>query len=215
MGKIYLIRHGETDSNLSHRFQGQMDLPLNGAGLAQARSMAAYMADKKIDAIYCSNMLRARMTAAELAMPRYLAYRPLDSLKEVSFGDWEGLAYDEIRQRWPEEMDAFLHRPAEWIPPHGETFAAALERCRAAYAQIFAEQGHDKNIAIVSHGGIIRLQLCLALGMPLNNLWKLSVYNVSVSTLSDWQGELCVDTMNIANFVQRNCASTALSYGRK
>ena len=52
MGKIYLIRHGETDSNLGHKFQGQMDLPLNATGLAQARQMAAYMADKKIDAIY-------------------------------------------------------------------------------------------------------------------------------------------------------------------
>ena len=166
--------------------------------------MAAYMAGKKIDAIYSSSMLRARMTAAELAMSRNLPYRSLDLLKEISFGDWEGLEYAEITARWPKEMEAFLHHPAEWEPPHGETFAAAQERCRLAFEHIFAEQGHDKNIAIVSHGGIIRLQLCLALGIPLNNLWRLSVYNVSVSTLSDWQGNLCVDTMNVADFLQRS-----------
>ena len=201
MGKIYLIRHGETDSNKGHRFQGQMDLPLNGTGLAQARQMARYMANKSIDVIYCSSMLRACMTAAELALSKNLAYRPLDLLKEISFGDWEGLEYGEINRRWPKEMDAFLRRPAEWEPPNGETFAAAQQRCRLAFEKIFAEQGHDKNIAIVSHGGIIRLQLCLALGIPLNNLWRLSVYNVSVSTLSDWQGSLCVDTMNVADFL--------------
>ena len=204
MGKIYLIRHGETDSNLGHKFQGQMDLPLNATGLAQARQMAAYMADKKIDAIYSSSMLRAKMTTAVLAQSRGMAYRSMDLLKEISFGDWEGLEYAEITARWPKEMEAFLHRPAEWEPPHGETFAAAQERCRLALEQIFAEQGHDKNIAIVSHGGIIRLQLCLALGIPLNNLWRLSVYNVSVSTLSNWQGNLCVDTMNVADFLQRS-----------
>ncbi|WP_293728972.1 histidine phosphatase family protein [uncultured Phascolarctobacterium sp.] len=201
MGKIYLIRHGETDSNKGHRFQGQMDLPLNGTGLAQARQMVQYMAGKRIDAIYCSSMLRACMTAAELALSKNLAYKPMDLLKEISFGDWEGLEYGEINRRWPREMENFLHRPAEWEPPGGETFAAAQRRCQLSFEQIFAEQGHDKNIAIVSHGGIIRLQLCLALGIPLNNLWRLSVYNVSVSTLSDWQGSLCVDTMNVADFL--------------
>lgn len=70
MGKIYLIRHGETNSNLGHKFQGRIDMPLNGNGLQQARKMAKYMADKKIDAIYSSSMLRARMTAAELAMAK-------------------------------------------------------------------------------------------------------------------------------------------------
>lgn len=202
MSKIYLIRHGETDSNLCHRFQGQLDLPLNGTGLAQARRLAAYMDAKKIDVIYSSSMLRASMTAAELAMRRNLPYRTLDLLKEISFGDWEGLEYDEIKARWPQEMHNFLHRPAAWQPPHGETFAGARERCALAFEKIFAEQGHEKNIAIVSHGGIIRLQLCLALGIPLDNLWKLSVYNVSVTTLSDYRGELCVDSLNMAEFLQ-------------
>ncbi len=204
MSKIYLIRHGETDSNLGHKFQGQIDLPLNGMGLNQARKMARYLADKHIDVIYCSSMLRACMTAAELALSKNMPYKPLDLLREISFGDWEGLEYSEITRRWPEQMDAFLHRPEEWVPPNGETFTAAQRRCQLAFDRIFAEQGHDKNIAIVSHGGIIRLQLCLALGIPLNNLWRLSVYNVSVSTLSDWQGSLCVDTINVADFLKRS-----------
>ncbi len=201
MGKIYLIRHGETDSNLNHKFQGQLDLPLNATGIAQAKKMVRYMADKKIDVIYTSSMIRACMTAAELALNKNLAYRPLDLLREISFGDWEGLEYAEINQRWPKEMHDFLTRPEQWIPPNGETFAAAQKRSELAFEKIFAEQGHDKNIAIVSHGGIIRLQLCSVLGIPLNNLWKLSVYNVSVSTLTDYNGTLCVSTVNVADFL--------------
>ena len=59
MGKIYLIRHGETDSNKGHRFQGRMNMPLNAKGLAQAELLADFLREKKIDKIYCSNMLRA------------------------------------------------------------------------------------------------------------------------------------------------------------
>lgn len=207
MGKIYLIRHGETDSNSEHRFQGRLDLPLNSKGLQQAKSMSEYMAEKKIDIIYSSTMLRARMTAAELAMSKNMSYRPLELLQEISFGDWEGMAYAEINKKWPNEMELFLNRPAAWVPPNGETFLAAQERCQKAFDQIFAECGHDKNIAIISHGGIIRLQLCIALGIPLDNLWKLSIYNVSVSTLSDWQGTLCADSINVADFLKTNFKS--------
>ncbi|MFR4383374.1 MAG: histidine phosphatase family protein [Phascolarctobacterium sp.] len=58
-----------------------------------------------------------------------------------------------------------------------------------------------KEYCYCSHGGIVRLQLCMALGIPLNNLWKLSVYNVSVSTLSDWNGTLCAESINVADFL--------------
>lgn len=210
MGKIYLIRHGETDSNKGHRFQGRLDLPLNAKGLRQAECLAAYLQQQPVDRIYCSSMLRACMTAAPLALSKNLAYQPLSLLQEVSFGAWEGLEYSEINRRWPKELDAFLSRPDEWIPPQGESFREVAARCQQAFDYIFAREGHDKNIAIISHGGIIRVQLCLLLGMPLNNLWRLSVHNVSVSTLNDWQGNIIVETVNDAHFVRRSAANNWL-----
>ncbi len=201
MGKIYLIRHGETDSNKGHQFQGRMDWPLNGAGMAQAAQMAKYMQQFDLDAIYTSSMVRAKMTAAQLAMAKGMSYKSVDLLKEISFGDWEGLSFDEIRRRWPGEMDNFLNHPTKWVPPHGETFEAAGVRAQAGLQQIFDEAGHDKNIAIVAHGGIIRLLLCSILGIPLDNMWRLNVYNVSVSKISDWQGSLVVDAINITDFL--------------
>ena len=111
MGKIYLIRHGETDSNKGHRFQGRINMPLNAKGLEQSEKLAAYMQHLPVDKIYCSSMLRACMTAAPLAMSKNMSYQPLDLLQEVSFGAWEGLEYAEISRRWPKEMDDFLTRP--------------------------------------------------------------------------------------------------------
>lgn len=202
MGKIYLIRHGETDSNKGHKFQGRMNLPLNARGMEQAQSLAQYMQHLPVDAIYSSSMLRACMTAAPLAMSKNLAYHPLELLQEVSFGDWEGLEYGEISKRWPKEMDTFLSRPGEWIPPHGESFLEVEKRCAKAFEYIFAREGHEKNIAIVSHGGIIRVQLCLLLDIPLNNLWKMSVHNVSVSTFNDWQGNMVAEVINDTHFLK-------------
>ena len=105
MGRIYLIRHGETDSNKGHRFQGRINMPLNAKGLEQSEKLAAYMQHLPVDKIYCSSMLRACMTAAPLAMSKNMSYQPLDLLQEVSFGAWEGLEYAEISRRWPKEMD--------------------------------------------------------------------------------------------------------------
>ena len=163
MGKIYLIRHGETDSNKGHRFQGRINMPLNAKGLEQSEKLAAYMQHLPVD---------------------------------------KGLEYAEISRRWPKEMDDFLTRPGEWIPPQGESFHDVARRCQAAFDYIFEREGHEKNIAIVSHGGIIRVQLCLLLGIPLNNLWKLSVHNVSVSMLNDWQGNIIAETINDAHFAR-------------
>ncbi len=203
MGKIYLIRHGETDSNKGHRFQGRINLPLNAKGIEQASMLAEYMQHLRLDAIYCSSMLRACMTAAPLAMSKNMAYHPLDLLQEVSFGEWEGLEYGEISRRWPKEMEDFLSRPGEWIPPKGESFYDVEQRCRAAFEKIFSNEGHERNIAIVSHGGIIRVQLCMILGIPLNNLWKLSVHNVSISTINDWQGNMIAEVINDAHFAKQ------------
>ncbi len=203
MGKIYLIRHGETDSNKGHRFQGRINLPLNAKGIEQAGMLAEYMQHLRLDAIYCSSMLRACMTAAPLAMSKNMAYHPLDLLQEVSFGEWEGLEYGEISRRWPKEMEDFLSRPGEWIPPKGESFYDVEQRCRTAFEKIFSNEGHEKNIAIVSHGGIIRVQLCMILGIPLNNLWKLSVHNASISTINDWQGNMIAEVINDAHFAKQ------------
>lgn len=201
MGKLYLIRHGETDSNKGHRFQGRLDMPLNNKGLEQARKLARFMENVHLDAIYSSTMLRATMTAAELAVSKNLPFYTTDLLQEVSFGEWEGKEFSEISRRWPKEMEAFLTKPGHWYPPNGETFNNVEERCKRAFELIFSEQGHDKNIVIISHGGIIRVQLCMVLGMELDNLWRLAVHNVSVSTIDDWEGNLMVEAINIHHFL--------------
>lgn len=202
MGRIYLIRHGQTDSNSGKLFQGQMDTPLNVEGLNQAQQMAEYMKNFDIDAIYCSSLMRARMTTAGLAMAKNMAYKPIEALKEVSFGDWEGVSFATLHREHGQEMLTFLERPGDFTPPRGESFAQAQERCVAGLMSILEKEGHDKNIAVISHGGIIRLLVCYFLGIPLNNLWKMAIRNVSVTTIYDADGNFMVEAVNDDHFLK-------------
>ena len=102
MARIYLIRHGETNGNKLKSIQGCIDLPLNEKGIEQAEKMANYFKDIPLDAIYCSSMTRACRTAEELAKVKGLEYHPMDELREITFGEWEGVEFPELERRWPE-----------------------------------------------------------------------------------------------------------------
>jgi 2,3-bisphosphoglycerate-dependent phosphoglycerate mutase len=137
---LLLARHGETDWNRERRWQGHADPPLNGAGRAQASALAAGVTD--IDAIYTSDLARARQTAeivaAELGVPVHVDAR----LREIDVGEWSGLTRVEIAERFP--------GATRWV--NGETREAMSERVVAALLEIAAahEGGH---VLVVTHGG--------------------------------------------------------------
>ncbi len=199
MRKIYLIRHGQTDSNNDKKFQGRIDTPLNTTGIEQAKKLAAYMKQFPLDAVYCSIMQRARMTAEPLAAAVGLSANYMEEFQEVSFGDWEGLTYWEIKEKWPAEIDLFFTRPAECVPPGGETFQNVQDRSFDALNKILKAQ--DGNIAIVSHGGIIRALICRLLNMPLNSFWKINIYNASVSIFSGQDGNFLAEVINDSHYL--------------
>jgi len=157
MTELLLVRHGETDWNVEHRVQGHTDRPLNETGLAQARALAAELADEHIDAIYASDLARARDTAHAIAEPRGLAVAVLPSLREKNFGTWEGLRDDEIRERFPEAESG----------PWGdaETTEELAARVLGALGEI-AEQHPEGRVLVVTHGGPLRAVLLHCDGAP-------------------------------------------------
>lgn len=203
MGKIYLIRHGQTDSNAGKSFQGRIDNPLNKVGLREAELMAEYMSQLPLNAIYSSSLLRARQTAEALSKRCNLPYKPMDLLQEASFGEWEGVSFKELWEKYPQEMELFMTKPGEFTPPGGLSFLDSQRRWKEAIKLILEEQGQDKNIAIVAHGGMIRVILCTLLDCPLNSLWKFTVHNVSVSTVINWDGNMILDTINDYHFLEQ------------
>lgn len=147
---IFLVRHGETDWNRERRVQGHADRPLNEVGREQAAALAAELAGESIDAVYASDLVRARDTALAVASALGLEVVPHAGLREKHFGTWEGLLDHEVLERYPQAATG------PW--GDGETTGQLAERVLAALHEIAARHPGETVLA-VSHGGPLRAVL--------------------------------------------------------
>jgi probable phosphoglycerate mutase len=161
---ILLVRHGETDWNRERRIQGQTDTPLNDLGREQARALAAELADERIDAVYASDLSRARETAEILAERLDLPVVLDAALRERDFGNWEGQTVAELDRSWPGAF-ARWHTGGEGEWQGGEGHAELAERVRGAVRRLAAAHPGDR-ILLVAHGGPMRILLMDAEGLP-------------------------------------------------
>jgi len=159
---LLLARHGETDWNRARRWQGHADRPLTDHGRAQAAALGDRLADIALDAVYSSDLRRARETAEAVALPHGLDVIELPELREVDVGSWEGLTRDEAESRFPDGFRRWLAGGTGW--EDGETYAEMSRRVLAVVERI-ASDHEGGRILIVSHGGPIRAIHGAALGM--------------------------------------------------
>ncbi len=153
MTEFLLVRHGETDWNRDRRFQGHADPPLNETGREQARALGAELAGERLDAVYSSDLARAHETA-EIISARTGARVVLDpDLREIDVGEWQGLTWPEIEQRYPAGVQNWHESGHGW--QSGETYDQLGERVVAALRRIAAEHPAGR-VAIVGHGGTVR-----------------------------------------------------------
>jgi broad specificity phosphatase PhoE len=161
--ELLLVRHGETDWNRERRFQGHADPPLNDAGREQAYELAETLAGDGIDAIYTSDLQRARETAEILAARFGSEVVALRELREIDVGDWQGLTWPEIEERHPDAA-ARWHRDGHgWHG--GESYDQLRERIVAALRGI-AERHPGQRVLVVGHGGTVRATRAFVDGVP-------------------------------------------------
>jgi alpha-ribazole phosphatase len=164
---IYLLRHGEVVRAETRRFIGHLDVPLSPDGEAQCAAQARRLAGLRIDALYSSDLARARRSGEIIGAPHGLTPEVLPALREMAMGRWEGLTVEEIREREPDAFRDWLTRIGEFPFPDGESVPDLVARAGPAFDRIVAAGG---TIAIVAHGGTNRALLCRALGVPLERL---------------------------------------------
>jgi phosphoserine phosphatase len=169
--RIHLIRHGETNWNREKRAQGQMESVLTLEGQIQAAELSNKVRSLGIREVYCSSSMRARQTADILFAGRAVPIRYCDQLREIYMGPWEGKLYSDIRAQDAEQFDAFWARPHQFILPGAETFADVQRRATQCLRKILAESDAE-DIAIISHGVLIKTILCDVESRPLAELWQ-------------------------------------------
>ncbi|MEU8123942.1 histidine phosphatase family protein [Spirillospora sp. NPDC049024] len=168
MTRLVLVRHGETEWHAENRYAGVSDVALTALGLDQARSLAAWAATARPDAVWCSDLSRSRLTAAPSAAAIGARLHVDRRLRELDFGQGEGLTRAEMERKFPEELRAFLADPVAAHLPGGEDPAAAARRFTACLDDI-ARLHEGGRVLVVAHSTAIRLALCRLLGMPLKD----------------------------------------------
>ena len=154
--RILAIRHGQTAWNAASRIQGHTDIALDATGEWQAGRLAAALADEPLQAVYSSDLSRARQTAAPLAARAGLELRIDAGLRERAFGEFEGLSFAQIEQRWPDRAHAWRRRDPDFGAPGGEVLRDFRNRVGAAVTRL-ARAHPGQGIALVTHGGVLDL----------------------------------------------------------
>jgi alpha-ribazole phosphatase len=184
--RLWLVRHGLTEWNTQQRFCGYSDIPLSAQGRAQALWLAQRLKEETISAICTSDLVRARETAEIIAHQRTPAVpiRVSAAWREIDFGDWEGLTYVEIVERFKDQLGFFVD-PEHYSPPNGESLAHLQQRVEIGLAAIIHSHAlsTDGDVVIVGHGGPLRILLCGILGIPLQRQWQLRLDPGSLSAI--------------------------------
>lgn len=179
---LIVIRHGETAWNRERRLQGQLDIPLNDFGVAQARALAEALAGEPIDAVYSSDLSRAMETALPLAERLGLPVRPEPRLRERCYGELEGMTYAEVAQQRPEDFARWQARVPGYGPPGGESLLGFHER--AVETVLALSRRHPgERIALVAHGGVLDCLYREATGMTLEAPREHELLNASINRL--------------------------------
>jgi alpha-ribazole phosphatase len=169
MSTIVLIRHGETC--MAGRFCGQSDPGLNAVGKREAVHVAENVSKLDIGRIYSSDLRRASQTAKVIAQQTGIAADYLTGLREVHFGQWEGLTWQEIEARFPDEADRWLREFPLRSAPGGEAYTAFTARVETTIAALLSEAA-DMTIAVVTHRGVMRHALTKVFGFAETEAWE-------------------------------------------
>lgn len=167
---IILMRHAETLGGKG-RYVGTTDLALSESGRKQATALSGAVRGLPVKALYTSPLGRARDTAAPVAAGLGLETTTLPELAEISLGEWEGRTFEEVRRNDPQAYEARGQDFEGFRPPGGESFSDLAERAIAALELMSAQ---PLPCLAVTHAGVIRVALCRALGLPLNDLFSFS-----------------------------------------
>jgi broad specificity phosphatase PhoE len=182
--RLLLAPHAPTQWNAERRYQGHVDTPLSDVGRRQAALLARRLAEEPIDEIHVSDLRRAVETAEAVAAQIPLALRVDPRLRELAFGAWEGLTFEEVCQKFPEMTPSSETNVPRIPPPGGETLIQLADRIGSFFAEVKRELSPKRTLLVVAHRGALQVFLSLALGLPPDAWWKFRLEPASLSEIN-------------------------------
>lgn len=182
MARVILVRHGETEMGRNRFLCGQTDEPLNSQGLKQIEHLAERLSRVHLDAIYSSDLQRAWATAEAVAKTHNLAVMACPEIREMDFGQCEGLTFAQVEKRYPDVARLWLARSPMLSYPGGESLEHFAQRVNSLSVRLQKHKATD-TIVLAAHLGSLRLLLCGLLGILRQHWWQFQLDYASSSTV--------------------------------
>ncbi|MCI9260167.1 MAG: histidine phosphatase family protein [Romboutsia sp.] len=200
MVKLILVRHALTVDNQKSRLSGHIDSSISEEGREQIDKITNYLKDFDIDKIYTTTSSRTKDTVKKLSELKSIEIIEKESLKEISFGDFEGLTFKEIENRYPEEFQDMIKKGYEYKYPNGESLIDSYNRVCTELDNIISDCD-NQTILICSHGGTIRNIITYLISNSYKYHWNFKIDNGSVTILEIQDGFTVITTMNNTSFI--------------
>ena len=195
--RILLVRHGETDYNLTHRFQGRIDIPLNKEGRKQAQALAKALEHEPLTAIHSSPLIRAMETARSIMVfhPSIPLFEE-EGLKEMDLGEIDGMEASDWISKHPEFAKTWRSTPSNLKIPGGESLQEVQTRAIATLERIIGLYPTGTTLLLCSHNFVNRTIICRALGLPLDRFREFQQEPAALNVLYMSEGRLQMEVVN-------------------
>jgi len=180
--RITLVRHGETEWNLSGRWQGHLDAPLTAHGEAQAKALGERFKGGTFDACYTSDLGRAVHTSELIGGPSSLHFETNERLRERDLGIIQGLTTAEMLDRFPEVYHSFHNDGPNYLVPDGESFQQFQERC-VNVVEDLSNRHLGQSLLVITHGGFLGAIFRHVIGLSLDSPRRFALLNCSVNVI--------------------------------
>jgi broad specificity phosphatase PhoE len=200
MKQIILVRHGETEWNVKEVFRGRIDIELNKTGVKQAKLLAEYLSNLRIDAIYSSPLRRALTTAEIMA-----SYHKLDvviepGLIDFDYGEWQGLSHQEVRDKYRELYAQWINHPELERMPTGESLDDVRKRAMSVVDRIISK--YDGSVVLISHRVVNKVLICALLGLDNSHFWNVRQDTCGMTIFSYDNGRFILTKHNDTSYLE-------------
>jgi alpha-ribazole phosphatase len=192
---VWLLRHGEPAAEARGRCYGSLDVELSAEGIRQAHRAAEALREHPLAMVYASPRRRCIDAAKILAAEQNIALETLDAIREIDFGDFEGRPYESIAAEFPELYRHWMECPTQVRFPGGESFDDMRIRVTSAVRTLRARH-EDQSIAVVTHGGVIRIILAEALGMQPASIFRIAQRYGAINLIRYFDASPLVELIN-------------------
>jgi len=201
MTEIILARHGETEWNVGEIFRGRADVELNETGIKQAELLAEYLRSANIEAVYSSPLKRALRTAEMVASYHQLEVEIAPGLIDFDFGKWQGLPYQEVKEKYRELYIKWIEYPDKVKMPAGESLDDVRKRATGVIDEVIAKK-YEGAVVLVAHRVVNKVLICALLGLDNSHFWNIRQDTAGITTVTYENGRFTLTEHNNTSYLK-------------